>query len=211
MKHYLLFMVLLFPVFLSNTSGCEDAKRTFKYEGYIIDADGNKQNGYVILKAHLTLDQVKIKFINHKGKKKTYKPKDIKGYGYRDIKDNEYGNRAWIWSHYETRTADVAPVAFGPKTVFMERVTEGEVVLFQYWIQKNTNIEKPYHRIYYLERGNERVKLTEEDFIEKGKLFFSDNETIATNMGKVNHRYRNMNRVVNNYNSWKEKQTAQSF
>ncbi len=208
MKAQILLLFITIPVFLSNVAG---VNKKFKYEGYIINAEGEKINGHVILKSNLTYDEVKIKFINYKGKKSTYKAKNIKGFGYRSIKNNEAGNRSWMWSHYESKKVDEAPVPFGPKNVFMERITEGEVVLFQYWIQQNTNIDNPYKRYFYVQRGDETVKLTNKNFIEEGRAFFSDNEDIVANLGKVNHRFRHTKKVVKKYNDWKARQATSNL
>jgi hypothetical protein len=208
---FTLIALLGFTLLLANTATAGTNKKSKKKEGYIVTKTGEKINGYVIIKNNITLDQIKIKFIDFKGEKSSYKAKDIKGYGYRAIRDNEAGNRAMLWSHYESRGVEKAPMLFGPKTVFMERIAEGDVVLFEYWIQVNSNIENPYQRYFFLERDGERVKLTNENFVAEGASFFSDNQDIADKMGQVNHRFRHMKRVVNVYNNWKKRQETASF
>lgn len=208
---YLLLLIVAIPMFLSNTDGVSAERKKNKHEGYIVTNDGKKINGFVLVKANLTLDQVKIKFIDFKGKKKTYRAKNIKEYGYRSIKTNEAGNRDWMWTYYESRNVDEAPIPFGPKQVFMERLVQGDATLFEYWIQVNSNIENPYKRYFYLERDSERVKLTRENFVTKAQLFFSDHSEIVNMMGKVNHRFRHMERVTKKYNNWKKRQADVSF
>ncbi|MGB0863143.1 MAG: hypothetical protein ACPG19_10000 [Saprospiraceae bacterium] len=208
---FTLIAILGFALLLSHSATAGTNKKSKKKEGYIINEAGKKINGYVIIKNNITLDQIKIKFIDFKGKKSSYKAKDIKGYGYRAIRDNEVGNRAMLWSHYESRKVEKAPIAFGPKTVFMERVAEGDVVIFEYWMQVNSNIENPYKRYFFLERDGERVKLTDENFVERSASFFSDNQDIANKMGQVNHRFRHMKKVVERYNNWKKRQETASF
>ena len=205
---YILLTFVALSMVLVNTMNAAPAIAKGKKEGYIVTKSGEKINGHVTIKNNITLDQVKIKFIDYKGQKFSYKAKDISGYGYRDIQDTEWGGREWAWVHYESRNVSVAPIPFGPKTVFMERVAEGDVVLFQYWIQVNSNIENPYKRYFFLERNGERVELTNENFVQEASSFFSDNVEIAQNMGQVNHRFRHMKRVVNNYNNWKARQVA---
>lgn len=208
---YLLLLIVAIPMFLSNTDGVSAERKKNKHEGYIVTNDGKKINGFVLVKANLTLDQVKIKSIDFKGKKKTYRAKNIKEYGYRSIKTNEAGNRDWMWTYYESRNVDEAPIPFGPKQVFMERLVQGDATLFEYWIQVNSNIENPYKRYFYLERDSERVKLTRENFVTKAQLFFSDHSEIVNMMGKVNHRFRHMERVTKKYNNWKKRQADVSF
>lgn len=208
---HLLLLTLIIPTFLSNTDGINAARKKFKHEGYIVTKEGKKINGFVIVKSNITFDEVKIKFIDFKGKKKTYRAKDINEYAYRSIKTNEAGNREWMWTYYESRKVDEPPVPFGPKQVFLERLEQGDATLFEYWIQVNSNIENPYKRHFYLERDGKRVKLTRENFVTKAQLFFSDHSEIVNMMGKVNHRFRHMERVTKKYNNWKKKQADVSF
>lgn len=202
MSKFLLLVLFISPALLSNTEEAEKFK-FFKKEGYIITNDGDKIEGEVLLRRDKTYDEVRIKFIGADGEKKLYKAVDIKEYGFRDIEDDEYGNRVWQWKHYVSQSVDLAPIPFGPKTVFMEKVAEGDVVLYEYWVQANKNIDNPYIRMFYLQRGEEFLKVTEDNFEEVTKSFFSDNEEIASKMGEVNHRFRHLEKIVGRYNAWK--------
>lgn len=208
MSRLLLTILFVLPTMLMNADGVNGVAKVFKKEGYIINNDGEKVNGHLILRRDKTYDEVKVKFVDHNGKKFTYKATDIKEFAFRDIQDDEFGNRVWKWNYYASRKVDESPIPFGPKEVFMERIAEGNVTLYQYWIQHNRNIENPYRRVFYLERGDERVKLTEENFVEEASAFFSDNEDISMKMGQVNHRFRHMKRVVDTYNFWHKRQYA---
>ncbi len=208
MSRILLLLLFSFPVFMSNTTGVESVAKIFKKEGYVITNTGEKLNGFLLLRRDKTYDEVKIKFIDHKGKKYTYKATAIKEFGFRDIQDDEAGNRVWKWNYYVSKTAESAPIPFGPKQVFMERISTGDVNLYQYWIQANKNIENPYKREFYLERGDEWIRLTEENYVEEGSAFFSDNQELAIQMGEVNHRFRHMKKVTNRYNSWVKNQES---
>jgi hypothetical protein len=191
---------------MSNTASVESIAKTFKKEGYVITNTGDKLNGHLILRRDKTYDEVKIKFIDHNNKKKTYKATDIKEFAFRDIQDDEAGNKIWKWNYYVSKKAKTSPIPFGPKDVFMEKVSDGNVNLYQYWIQANRNIENPYKREFYLERGDEWIRLTEENYVDLASEFFSDNEEISIKMGQVNHRFRHMKKVTNRYNSWISRQ-----
>lgn len=204
MPKFLLLLLLVSPALLSNVEDGEKFK-FFKKEGYIVTNEGEKIEGEVLLRRDKTYDEVRIKFVGADGSKTLYKATDIKEYGFRDIEDDEYGNRVWQWKYYVSQTVDLAPIPFGPKTVFMERVSEGNVILYEYWVQVNKNIENPYLRIFYLQRGDEFVKVTEENFTTVTAAFFSDNAEISSKMGDVNHRFRHLEKVVDRYNAWKER------
>lgn len=202
----LLLILFTFPVFMSNTAGVENVAKVFKKEGYIITKTGEKQNGFLLLRRDKTYDEVKIKFIDFENNKITYKATDIKEFAFRDIQSDEAGNRVWKWNYYVSKKAEISPIPFGPKEVFMEKVVDGNVNLYQYWIQANKNIENPYKREFYLERGDEWVRLTEENYVELASAFFSDNEEISIKMGQVNHRFRHMEKVTQAYNDWLKRQ-----
>ena len=206
MSRILLLILFVFPVFMSNTAGVESVAKVFKKEGYIITKTGEKQNGFLLLRRDKTYDEVKIKFIDHHNNKETYKAEDIREFAFRDIQSDEAGNRVWKWNYYVSKKAETSPIPFGPKEVFMEKIVDGNVNLYQYWIQANKNIENPYKREFYLERGDEWVRLTEENYIELAGNFFSNNEELSIKMGQVNHRFRHMGKVTKAYNSWVDRQ-----
>ena len=66
-------------------------------------------------------------FYSKSGKKTTYKPKDILGYGYEETEEDDLGIEETNWVHYERAKVDYPPKPFGPKTVFMQREEEGSV------------------------------------------------------------------------------------
>ena len=206
MSRILLLLLFSFPVFMSNTMEVGNLAKVYKKEGYVITKAGDKISGTLLLRRDKTYDEVKIKFIDFNKVKKTYKATDIKEFAFRDIQADDAGNRVWKWNYYVSKTAENSPIPFGPKEVFMEKVVEGNVNLYQYWIQANRNIENPYKREFYLERGDEWIQLTEESYIELAGTFFSDNEELAIKMGQVNHRFRHMERVTKSYNSWINRQ-----
>jgi hypothetical protein len=196
----------MFPMLMSNIAKGEPADKLFDKEGYVITNEGEKLNGILSLRRDKTYDEVKIKFTDSEGNKFTYKADMIKEFAFRDIQDDEAGNRVWKWNYFVSKKVEIPPVPFGPKEVFMERVVEGNVNLYQYWIQVNKDVENPYKREFYLERGTEWVKLTEENYIDEAKKFFSDYEELAIQMGQVNHRFRHMENVAKQYNTWLNKQ-----
>lgn len=198
-----IFTIIATFAILAFTTTTISAKQ---YKGYIITKKGQKVEGFIKAR-NVTIDQVKITFINN-GKKKTYKPKDIKGYGYEHLGENQFGEDVLTWRHYRSKMAQsFAPRPFTSKHVFMEIMEEGNVTLYDYYVEAPSNIKNPYKRFFYVEKSgsNEMVELSKDNFIAAAKKFFADAPALASKIGKTNHRFRHAWRIVQAYN----KQQAQ--
>ncbi len=174
-----------------------------KYKGYIVNKNGIKIEGLINAR-NVISDQVKITFYQGR-KKKTYKPKDIQGYGYEHIGENQFGEDVYQWRHYKSKIAQsFAPRAFASKQVFMEIMEEGEVTVYDYYVQAPSDIKNPYKRFFYLEKqgSKEFIEISKDNYIETAKDYFGDYNELASNIGKINHRFRHLYKVVKLYNTW---------
>lgn len=174
-----------------------------KYKGYIINKEGVKLTGLIKTK-NVTSDQIKIVFYQGK-KKSTHKPTSIQGYGYEHVSENQFGEDVLDWRHYRSKTAQsYAPRVFTSKEVFMEIMEEGEVTVYDYYVQVPSNIEDPYKRFFYLERkdSNEFIEISKKNYIQEAKSYFSDYRKLASKVGKINHRFHHLYKVVKLYNAW---------
>jgi hypothetical protein len=197
-----LFIVLLLSVFAINVFADQKI-----FDGYIINMQDKRVEGRIKIK-RVTVDEVKITFTSE-GKKSVYKPTDILGYGYQYFGKDEFGSDAYNWRHYKSKEAiSYAPVMFAAKTVFMEVMEAGSVIVYDYYVEKRTNIESPYDRFFYLERegSDEWIEVTEENYIAVVSVFFRDNIELAEKIGTVNHRFHHLSSVVRLHNDWMKKQ-----
>ena len=199
----LLITIIIFSV--ASTSAARGPKG--KLKGYVITKENKKVEGTVKVRNEL-FDQVKIRFTSKSGNTSNYKPSDIKEYGYTFNGEDQFGQESMVSIRYVAKEAEDAPMIFAKTGVFMQVEEEGAVILYNYYIQNNGDVKNPVIRQYYLERENsdEFTKLTKKNFVEIAKIFFSDNPEIAQNMGKVNHRFRHLYKVVQNYNKWIERE-----
>lgn len=177
------------------------------FNGYIINIKGQRIDGQIKTK-NVTVDQIKIIFIEGEIKT-TYKATDILGYGYENKGENEFGEDGLVWRHYKSKTAiSYAPKFFLSKEVFMEVMEEGEITLYDYYIETPKNIDNPYKRFFYIERAstNEWIELSEENYTATLGMHLEDNPELADKIGEVNHRFRHIWKIVRIYNDWKELQ-----
>ncbi len=179
------------------------------YKGYIITMDGERIEGKVKSKS-VTTDQMKVTFFQGK-EKTTYKAKELAGYGYEHVGENQFGEDVLTWRHYKTKKAQsFAPKAFASKTVFMEVMVEGTVTLYDYYVETPRDIENPYKRFFYLEREADAqlIEISKNNYEELASIYFEDNFELADKIGTINHRFRHLYKVVQIYNDWNEMKTT---
>ncbi len=179
------------------------------FQGYIITKNGERIEGKIKTRS-VTTDQMKITFFQGKAKK-SYKAKDLNGYGYEHIGENQFGEDVLTWRHYKTKTAkSFAPKAFASKIVFMEVMEQGTVTLYDYYVETPSDIDNPFKRFFYLERESDKelIEVSKDNYTELAARYFEDHLELANNIGKINHRFRHLYKVVKIYNDWNEMQTT---
>ncbi len=179
------------------------AKKGDKVPGYIIDNDGKRTEGKVII-CSITDNEVKVVFIDYKkGKKVTYKPKQLSSYGYQETDIDDMGIKIKRWVHYDRFKVDYPPKIFASTTVFMEREVTGALSLYCYYIEVRDNPKQPYRYFYYLKNGDgELEKVERDDFAKVANSVFKDYTALNSRVGKKDFEYRNMDRMVRDYNYW---------
>jgi hypothetical protein len=195
------FSILLFGLFM--VINCSAKETIFK--GYIINKGGERIDGEIKTR-NVTVDEMKITFIERQTKI-VYKSTDLIGYGYEFLGENEFGQVTRIWRHYKSKTAiSYAPKFYASKEVFMEVMEQGEVTLYDYYVETPGNIDSPYTRFFYMERQgtNELIEISEDNFEQSAGVYFADNEKLAQSVGTVNNRFRHLWKIVRLYNDWIE-------
>lgn len=184
------------------------------HRGYILKKDGKKNYGFIKTR-NVTGDEIKITFYKTRAsKKEVYRPHMIDGYGYEYVGENEFGERAKRWRHYKSKLAQsYSARVLNPKLSFMEVMEEGEIMLYDFYVETPTNFEQQYKRFFYLERKNsgELVEVSKSNFMYVAKGFFSDNREIADKVGDVNYRFRHLWKLVRAYNDSAENKQAELY
>lgn len=177
-------------------------KKEVKVPGYILEKNGKKVEGKII-PGSITGNELKITFVSRSGQKKSYKPKDIKGYGYEAEIEDDLGLEETEWVHYESTKADYPPKPFASKDVFMQRESEGAVSLFCYYIEVRNNPKQPFRYVYYLKDQNGKLsKIEKDDFKKVSKTLFKDYTAMSNRIGRKDFLYKNLDRMVRDYNYW---------
>ncbi len=198
-----LFTVLLMGISISLNA---QTKKGDKVPGYIVENNGKKVSGYVIVDDWAD-NQISVKFIKKgTGKKVTYKPTQLKGYGYEETIVDCVGNKEKRSVEYETRKADRPSRIFGPTTVFMHKeVSEGHYKLFCFYVEIRTNVKKPYEYSFFIEDDKGTfTKVDSENFKAISSKLFKDYPALKSRIGEKDFKMKNLDRMIADYNYWKE-------
>ncbi|MFT5168157.1 MAG: hypothetical protein ACI8P3_003397 [Saprospiraceae bacterium] len=179
------------------------AKKGDKVPGYVTLNDGVKMEGKIII-GSITDNETKVVFYNEDNNKKTtYKPKDLEGYGFEEKEIDEIGKTVKRWIHFDRQKVDYPPKMFASTTVFMEREERGIVTLYTYYIEIRDNPKQPYKYYYYiLTEDDELEKVEKEDYVNTAKKIFKQYSALNSRIGKKDFEYRNLDRMVRDYNYW---------
>ena len=193
-------LLTVFSLLLSFTL---TAKKGDKVPGYIVFENGDKIDGTVII-GSITDNEVKVVFFEiGKNRKSTYKPTDITAYGYEETLIDDLGLEVKKWVHYDRFKVDYPPKIFASTTVFMEREVEGEVSVYCYYVEVRNDPKKPYRYYYYLKDQNGAIeKVERESFANVARSVFKDYTALSERIGKKSFEYRNLDRMVRDYNYW---------
>lgn len=179
------------------------AKKGDKVPGYVILNGGEKVEGKVQI-GSITDNETKVVFFKGDSNKKTvYKPKQIESYGFEEMEIDEIGRTVKRWVHFDRHKVDYPPKIFASTTVFLEREEQGIITLYTYYVEIRDNPKKPYKYFYYLlnEEGD-LEKVEREDFVNTAKKYFKDYSALKLRVGKKDFEYRNLDRMVRDYNYW---------
>lgn len=179
--------------------------------GYILTLDNEKVEGEVIV-GSITDNEVKVQFIQKgEDKKKTYKAKELLGYGYESTQEDDLGLEYKRWIHFEQQKVDYPPKPFASTTVFMQREEGGAVTLFCYYVEVRNDRENPYRYHYYAkdDAGN-LMKIEKEEFRKVAGKLFKGYTAMSSKIGTKDFQYKNLDRMVRDYNFWVENQHSAS-
>lgn len=179
------------------------AEKGDKVPGYILTSEGEKIEGDVII-GSITDNEVKVQFIREgSDKKKTYKAKQLQGYGYESVEEDDLGLEYKRWVHYEKQKVDYPPKPFASTTVFMQKEESGSLTLYCYYVEVRNNRKQPYRYHYYIkDDGGKLVKVEKKEFRKVAGKLFKDYKAMYSKIGKKDFQYKNLDRMVRDYNFW---------
>ena len=197
-----IFMMFLTLPFLVDAKEKLGAK---VYKGYIVTNSGNKLIGKIQMLSP-TLNEVKVKFIGKGNTKRVLKAKEVKEYAFRvqkwDKKEKEYQQ---VWITYIRKEVERSPIPFGPTEVLIERQVEGEINLYNHFVEQNSDKRSPYIQFKYIEKNdNQLILVTSSNYKKVLKSITVDNPTIHNKVGTKGYYFGQIEKIINEYNTWVE-------
>lgn len=174
-------------------------------KAYLNLLNGDKLEGYVQVVNDIE-NEAKIKFYKNKdGKAKSYKSKVVKSYGFEASHEDEVGNIYKYWRHYKQMTMERPPRVMATAETLVEKVAEGEIVLYKFLFDTPSNLEMPQSTMYIVKREGKREKrITTDNFKMEARKLFADYTALVNQLGKKQFKFANMKRMVDDYNYWKD-------
>lgn len=174
------------------------------YNGYLIKNDNEKVVGKIKMISP-SLNEVKVKFISIDQKKKTFKAKQVKEYGFWVEKWNKKEKRyASYQVVYVRQKVERSAVPFGPKELLIEREVAGKINVYHHFIERNNNRQQPYLHILYVQKGNKAslVSLDKTNYKEVLREMVAEYPELQLKIGRRGYGFRAISKTIKEYNEW---------
>lgn len=166
--------------------------------GYVVLNDGDTIHGQVKVSTRVK-NQIRVKFSDAAGGIRVYRAQKskIKGYGFETASNESETMKRW--RHFTIKKVGQAPAIFGSKTVFLETKSTGDLMLYSFYIQRNTDRESPYQHNFYMEgAGFEFTEVTSSNFDRITDILGKECSKIRKSVGQLS--FYDFDRIVTYYN-----------
>lgn len=170
------------------------------YQGYIILEDGQKLTGKIQMLSP-TLNEVKVKFIDSKGKKITYKAKEVQEYGFTYSRyDRKSKDMVATDVVYVNKKVDYTAIPFGSKTALVERQENGKVALYNFFYETRMQ-GSTLQAVIYVEKGDKFQELTRKNYKKILKNLTNDAPTLSAKIGSSGYGFKHAAKIIKEYNN----------
>lgn len=198
-------LLLLFLIFSFQHAFADGEKRKNLYEGFVITSMGDTLRGQVQF-INPVFNELKVRFYSEDGKRITYKTNDIVEYAFLfpDKKDKKLK-----WVNYVRKRVDVSPIksTVDINTVFLQRVIQGKVTLYNYYTLETTKINsRSYVKNYYVEQqtpdGFDLTHVDTDNFREYARTLLASNDELFQQLGTSGYGYKFFAEIVKEHNKF---------
>lgn len=181
------------------------------YEGYVVKNNEDRVLGKIEM-LNPALNEIRIKFIDTHQKKKLFKAKEVKEYGFSVEKWNKKTRQFETKNIVYTRKQVLrSPVPFGPKEVLLEREVGGKVSLYHHFIQQNTSTKNPFLHIMYIQKecNGEMMEVNKSNYRKMLRKIVADHPELPAKIGKKGYGFSYLSKTLATYNHWKLNNTEE--
>ena len=199
------FLIIALSISITTTAAFAEKPKKDKpsnsYKGFVITTMGDSLFGHIEY-INPVYNELKVKFVNEEGKKKTFKTRDIVEYAFLKSKyDKETRQKTNKWVHYIRKRVDVSPLDGLTKyeTLFLQRVTIGRITLYNYYTLSNSKVnQRKYEKEYFIEQmtpqGFDLTHINKLNYKEEFKGILADS-------GVRSYGYLSFHMAVKEYNN----------
>jgi hypothetical protein len=201
MKNFTNTILVAIAIFAVSFTSQANSKKV--YNGYVITSSEEKLEGSIEMLSP-SLNEVKVKFIGKDNKKTTFKAKEVSEYGF-SVKKYNHKTKEYVNTQitYIKKSVERSPIAFGPKSVLIERQEAGAINMYNHFIEQNTNIEMPLVHVIYVEKSNnELVNVTKANYKNILKEMTAEYPELQARIGSRGHGFKHVSKIIASYNTW---------
>lgn len=202
------FTLLLITLLTVQLSYADSDRTKNLFEGFVITSMGDTVRGQVQF-VNPVYNELKVRLYNEKGKKiATYKTHDIVEYAFLFYDKKE---KAHEWVNYVRKRVEVAPLKSTSNsktvTVFLQRVTQGQVTLYNYYTLSTSKINsRNYVKNYYVEQqtpdGFDLTHVDMDNFRDYSRTLLATNNELSEQLGKSGYGYKYFAKIIEQHNKF---------
>lgn len=194
-KDYLTLILLIFAMNVATA-----AKKTFS--GYVVTTEQDTLYGSIFVVSP-TANELKVKFIDENKNKYNFKARDLESYAFEVPKYNkELKKHTTEWIQYVRKTVEDAPIRFGTNDILVERQVNGDIQVYNQYIEADAKIAGTLAHFFYVESQGkvDFTKITKNNYKDIMKKATADFMELNKKIGQKGFGYKHIVKIAQLYN-----------
>ncbi|MFK7950135.1 MAG: hypothetical protein AB8G11_21265 [Saprospiraceae bacterium] len=203
-KNLLLFIFGILTINFTFHKLDSNKPSTKVYKGYVVKESGDTLYGKLQM-LNPTMNQVKVKFIDDKGKRMIFKAKDVKSYAFKaQVWNKKEKRNVQEWVYYIKKTVERPPVPFAGNDILMQREVNGNISMYNYYVE--TRSSQNMEHIIYLEKKDILYTINKTNYRKILKNLMGDYPIVYHKVGTKGYTYKSLTKILKEYNQQTSKQ-----
>lgn len=168
--------------------------------GQIVMKDGKVVTGKIKIQRYEN-HALQVVFYGDLNVKRIYTAADLKSYSLDFMTKQQDGSFYKERKHFESKPIGREAKSPEPIYAFLEREVEGVLNLFRFYLSSDDD-KNPISRVFVEGDKISLFEIQQAKFIDDAKKVFSEYEEMAYAIGSEGFEFKDMTRLVENYNLW---------